>query len=639
MTTQPSLLQCPECTRVLHFSHDGTNAIRCECGSVIGRTGGLLSTKSVFAVQQNFGIIQPGTEGEWNGRKFRVLGRFRAWIEEFVFNYWTILFEDGQMTLLGEGYGLYAVYETLQEPSSFSSLVEGKLEIGEHRTLSGRSFLLERKYTCYKWEVEGEAWLPGWNSRFSVYEFAETNGKRLELMGPERQDPAAAFDVHYTSFGGLRLTGLRAEDDEGKTFTCVNCSAENHVKTFPFAQSYACSNCRQRYRLKDGASFERQVEHHTVDATPDIPIGTKGRFRNIDYEVIGFTMKEEQNVYRSKWKEYTLYNPAEGFAFLSEYSGHWTWLRERGDAPVTLQALTTSVYWQEEEYVVFNSYVYKTIHAAGEFPYNIFNDDDEKQVREYISPPELWISEKHDSEGILWYLGEHVSGEEMKAAFGPDIQLPHKSGVGAVEPRGYIGSHKLAFVTFVALMALMLLHVFLSYTKRDQLIFQQGIGFPDSASTVSFVTPRFTLDKWKSNLHFYVDTYMDNTWLELEAVLVNAKDGTEYSINQGVEFYQGYADGERWTEGSLNETAWMSSIPAGEYILQLQGTRDVVAYAGALPASFMVKVTYDVINHRNLLVCGLALLLWPAATLLRIRYIESQRWSNSPYQPQSDNDE
>ncbi|HEY0067808.1 MAG TPA: hypothetical protein VGB46_10610, partial [Flavisolibacter sp.] len=282
MITQPSLLQCPECARVLHFSHEGTNAIRCECGSVIGRTGGVLSRKSVFAVLENFGLIQPGTEGEWNGRKFRVLGRFRAWLEEFVFNYWTILFEDGQMTLLGEGYGLYAVYETDRDPSSLIPLIEDKPDIGDHRKLSGKSFLLERKYTCYKWEVEGEAWLPGWNSRFRIYEFARTDGKRLELMGPERHGLSAAFHVHYTSFGGLKLTGLRTEVEEGKTFTCTNCSAENHIKTFPFAQSYACSGCRQRHRLKDGTSFERLMEHHAVDATPDIPVGTKGRLRNID---------------------------------------------------------------------------------------------------------------------------------------------------------------------------------------------------------------------------------------------------------------------------------------------------------------------------------------------------------------------
>lgn len=633
MITQPSLLQCPECARVLHFSHEDTNAIRCECGSVIGRTGGVLASKSVFAVQENFGIIQPGTEGEWNGRKFRVLGRFRAWIEEFVFNYWTILFDDGQMTLLGEGYGLYAIYETAPDPMSVFPLIEQKPEIGDHRKAGGLSFLLERKYICYKWEVEGEAWLPGWNSRFRIYEFARTDGKRLELMGPESQGLAAAFHVHYASFGDLGLTGLRTEDNEGKTFTCVNCSAENHVKTFPFAQSYACPNCRQRYRLKDGTGFERQMEHHTVDATPDIPLGTKGRLRNIDYEVIGFTMKEEQNVYRSKWKEYVLYNPAEGFAFLSEYSGHWTWLRERGDAPVTLQPLATSVDWQAEEFVVFNSYMYKTIHAAGEFPYNIFNDDD-KQVREYISPPELWISERHDGEGIIWYLGGHVSGEELKAAFGPDIQLPTKSGVGAVEPRGYISSPKIALVTFIALVALILLHVLLSYTKRDQVILQQEILFRDSASSTSFVTPPFTLDKWKSNLHFYIDTYMDHSWLELNAVLVNAKTGTEYSITQGLEFYQGFDEGERWTEGSLTETAWMSSIPAGDYILQLQGIRNLTA--GRPPASFLVRVTYDVINHRNLLMCALALLLWPAITLIRIHYTESRRWANSPYTPQSD---
>lgn len=636
MMIQSSVLQCPDCQRVLHFAHEATNVLRCDCGSVIGRENGVLSSRSVLAVQENFGIIQPGTEGVWKGKKFRVLGRLRAWMEEFVFNYWTIVFDDGELTLLGEGYGLYAIYEKEPDLDSLTPLLEEGIQVGEHQNLARRTYLLERKHTCYKWEVEGEAWLPLWHSGFLIYEFCRTNGLRMELMGRVRQQPEAAFNVQYTSFRELELTGLRTEEGEGKIITCSNCSAENHIKTFPLAQSFACIQCGARHGLKEEAGFKRETEPGTVDATQGIALGTKGRFRNIDYEVIGFTMKEEQNIYRSRWREYTLYNSAEGYAFLSEYDGHWTWVRERGDAPVALQPLGAAMDWQDEEYPVFNSYTYSTIHAVGEFPYNIFNDDNDKQVREYISPPEVWILEKHPHEGIIWYLGEHVRGQELTAAFGDSVVLPHKVGIGAIEPKGYISPFKLAFMTFMALVALCILHVSLSATKREQHILEQEIPFADSAATTaSFVSQRFTLDKWKSNLQFYVYTYMDNSWLEWSAVLVNAKDGTEYSINEGMEFYQGYEDGERWTEGSLSGTGWISSIPAGEYGLQFQVLRDPASLTGRPPASFTVKVTYDVINHRNLLMCVLFLLVWPLITFARVRYVESQRWRNSPFSPQS----
>jgi hypothetical protein len=52
--------------------------------------------------------------------------------------------------------------------------------------------------------------------------------------------------------------------------------------------------------------------------------------------VIGYVKKEEDNIYHSKWREYTLYNPQQGYAFLSEYEGNWIFIRENCNSPVLL---------------------------------------------------------------------------------------------------------------------------------------------------------------------------------------------------------------------------------------------------------------------------------------------------------------
>ena len=100
-----SVLQnCPDCGRVLPFTGDETNLIRCTCGSTIYRQDGVIIAKPFFTIANPADLIQPGTEGVWNGKPFRVTGRIRAWIEEFVFNYWTIVFDDGAMGYLGEAW-------------------------------------------------------------------------------------------------------------------------------------------------------------------------------------------------------------------------------------------------------------------------------------------------------------------------------------------------------------------------------------------------------------------------------------------------------------------------------------------------------------------------------------------------------
>ncbi len=37
---------------------------------------------------------------------------------------------------------------------------------------------------------------------------------------------------------------------------------------------------------------------------------------------MGFVIKRD-NAYNFQWREYLLFNPYKGYAFLSEYNGHW----------------------------------------------------------------------------------------------------------------------------------------------------------------------------------------------------------------------------------------------------------------------------------------------------------------------------
>ena len=175
-----SVLQnCPDCGRLLYFSHAETTLSQCSCGSTIYRHNGLVSAKPFYALAQPVGFKQPGTEGGWNGREFTVLGRLRAWIEEFVFNQWTIRFDDGSLTYLGEGYGMYAIYEKAFTDSSIKVSNLETVRIGVGRQLfKDDLFLLERKYHCYKWELEGEAWWPFPYQEFQLFEFAETGGQK-----------------------------------------------------------------------------------------------------------------------------------------------------------------------------------------------------------------------------------------------------------------------------------------------------------------------------------------------------------------------------------------------------------------------------------------------------------------------------
>jgi len=634
MAVEPNISLCPSCAKTITFSHPETSVVACSCGAVLNRKeDGLILEKPFYLVQNPANLIQPGTAGEWKGKGFKVLGRFRAWVEEFVFNYWTVQFMDGTLGYLGEGYGIYAVYEKIKLDIFISSEDLDRLKVGSIKELiSRRSFLLERKYTCYKWEVEGEILLPECGSTFNTYEFAASAGRRIEIIA-FLNNYYQSFEVSYLSFSDLQLSNTRQGAQQDKVISCAACDKSNDIKDFPYTQSYACVHCGARYVLQEGMHFKKLPDHKLVDVGPALQLGAKGNLNGVNYEVIGYTLKEEANKYRSRWKEYTLFNGQEGFVFLSEYNGHWLLVRERGDAPVLLDQGAKEFTYHEEPFQLFNAYRFEIMNASGCFPYNIFNDNN-KDVKEFISPPEIWIQEKSPKEGIIWYLGTHIEGATLEQAFGDQITLPYKEGVGAAEPKGFINHFKLIIVSFVAAMLLIAIHALTSMSKQERVVLEKAFQFSDSSNIVSYVSPKINLGKAKSNLSFDIYAPVDNSWIELGATLVNIQTGAEYSLEKGVEYYYGYEAGESWSEGSKSATTYLDEIPRGEYFLQVQGIREQsTGFISGSAKEFDLKVTYDVPTHRNLLFGLIALLLWPISQYLMIQHNEKQRWYNSPFSP------
>ena len=597
----------------------------------VGRTS--TAKKVEFCFQSHFliiqspsDIIQPGSYGKWKEKEFKVLGRFRCWFAESVINYWTILFKDGELAYLAEGYGMYAIHKKTTVLANALNNFDYLQTANKSVLLTKQEYVLEKRNKADKWEIEGEVFLPECNSSFEVFDFSASIGKHITIF---RFLPKSfvAYEVIYTSFQSLELSNTRNVDLSGKTFTCSKCTKPVTVKTFPYAQSCACITCGTHYSLKDG-TFKTLNKQNEIDINPDIEIGSKGLIDGIEYECIGFALKEEANKYHSQWKEYTLYNSKEGYAFLSEYEGHWIFLREQGDNPVLSKPNDQWFDFGRERFQLFNSYNYFIRHARGEFPYNSFNNQ-ETTAREFISPPKIWIREQNKREGLIWYSGKHISGKELEKQFNFPAGLPVKSGVGAVEPKFHMEPEKLFAAAFVAILILIFSHFALISSKEKKVLLDQTYLFNDSTDKIEAITPKFHFNKWSSIVQFDIHAAVDNDWFELNATLVNAKTGTEYNFQKGVEFYHGYSGGESWREGGTNETAYLTQIPEGDYFVQIQGIRNSGSYNKL--HSFDLRLIYDVPSHRNLLWCMLLAIIWPVAQYIRSNQIEKKRWYNSPF--------
>lgn len=621
---------CPSCGNGVALSHPGVTLATCKCGDTsFLDVHGKPFKKAVFQIFAPSEQIQPGSTGEWNGKSFQVLGRFRAWFEESVWNYWTIAFED-HLAYLGEGYGTYVIYEPEEGFVGWAGKdrSNAKPESQIHMT-NEKLCVLERINRAAKWEIEGEVWMPEAEFSWVSYDLTHETGYHAEVF-EFRRGFHQAFALQFVERKALKLGNLRTVDNQYRAFTCSGCSTSNKIIGYPATQCFTCSSCDRPYVIENGVDL-KPIKQNKLEVVPAMPIGIQGEIRGVNYTVIGFAVKQEKSTFASEWREYSLYSPQEGFAYLSEYDGHWIFLREEWDAPMVTSPVGSFDY-AHEDFQLYNTYTYKLIGARGQFVGNIFNDEG-KKVWEYISPPELWTKENNLKEGVSWFKGTHVSGKELMKAFGDNIALPYKNGIGAIQPTGYINIADLIKGTLVSVLILLVVHL-LTSTSREQILFQDDLLFDDSTNRVTKLYGPFELSERMSSLELEMSANLNNSWVEMNATLVNTNTGEEFSVEKGAEFYQGYEGGEKWTEGGRSAEAYFSKIPRGIYKMEITGIRpSSLGTFDQVPSSMAVAAIYDTPFHSNFFLIAGVIVAIAFLWYLYSQWVEQKRWSNSPYSP------
>src|SRR5260370_14885169 len=76
---------------------------------------------------------------------------------------------------------------------------------------------------------------------------------------------------------------------QAKALNCPKCGAAITLRSFGQAETVVCGSCHSILDAKDpNLAILQQFEAITRDVKPLIPLGTRGKLRVTDYEVIGF---------------------------------------------------------------------------------------------------------------------------------------------------------------------------------------------------------------------------------------------------------------------------------------------------------------------------------------------------------------
>jgi hypothetical protein len=574
--------------------------------------------------------VRPGTEGLFENKKFIVTGRVCAQNPDNYINYWSIAFEDNTRAVLEEAYGHYVVMTKATAPFEIDFSRFDKMIAGDTVPSVSKKFRLVRKDEYTRVNVEGENVWPGTSKGFKTYDFFSNDGQSYGIIHFDNRQ-TRHFERKFFLPGELHLSST-VDKQIIKEHKCVVCGTSNTMYCFPYTVTLNCKSCNTRYELDKNNDVYSKTRHNDKGFVPDIEIGSHGVLDGIEFKVIGYTRKEETNIHAAQWNEYTLYNPAQGFAYLSEYQGHWIYVKEWPRPPLVTGRGKDYFIENDNEFELYNDYRYTIVGAAGEHIYD-FDKTTDFKVEEYIHPPQILTKEQSKTEEN-WFYGEHIDAKKIANTFSMPDGLPPKYGIGAVQPFAFINKSTLVLITITGIALVIFLHLFLSARHQHRKILSEQLVFPESIHTMEGTTSFFTLPKKESNLQLLVSAPVDNSWLSLEGSFINTKTGKEYGFSKGIEYYSGVSEGERWSEGEQNGEVVLTEIPAGTYYLEYKAIKDSSAsYLSTAFSRFEMEVKYDVSLHRNLGWAIAFILIVAIGQFLFYYYYDKRRWENSKYTP------
>ena len=197
-------------------------------------------------------------------------------------------------------------------------------------------------------------------------------------------------------------------------FNCRSCGAPVTLRGLSWTQTVTCPSCDAIQDPKDPNLLVLQEAERRQRVKPLIPLGTRGTIEGRAWEVIGFqyrTIEVDGETYG--WSEYLLFNPYHGFRYLSEYQGHWNFIRTLHALPEMREysGSHANASYDGQTFRHFQSSTATTAFVQGEFPWEV-RSGDRVSFSDYVAPPRL-LSAEREVEDTTWSLGRYTTGAEV----------------------------------------------------------------------------------------------------------------------------------------------------------------------------------------------------------------------------------
>jgi uncharacterized protein DUF4178 len=639
-------LYCPSCGAALEFRYDDSFVRVCgSCHSAIARTDRGIDTLGRFADLAPAGTgLSLGRAGRWQGQPFSLAGRAEyahpaggSWEE------WFIKLADGRWGWLSHAQGEWVLsFRSAQARPmpSFEQVPPGtRLTLGAE---PGVTLTAGERNVAHLTGAEGELPFlvaPGSASRF--VDASDERGRFATLdYGPPGE--AAEPEVYLGRIVRFEELGLSTSVSAqpvlparaGERLACPSCGGSIALRVPERSLSVACPYCGSLLDCEGPlAVLARQGE---VDpGEPALLLGAVARFDGARYTVTGRLRRQARYPEGFvEWEEYLLYSPEEGYRWLVDARGHFSFVTPLPAGAIELES-SDSARYAGARFALFDRGVAEVSGVWGEFYWKV-SLGESVQTADYIAPPAMLSRESSESE-LHWSLGVYQTPADVQRAFNLPALRDRRRDVGAHQPFVNRRWPSVGVLLAGLLLACVVARLFLAHEHQvyagsfrldasARSSEASTVGLAQSPSYV-FFTPAFEVQP-RNNVSVELDMPLANSWAYASVDLVHEETGELRSYDVELSYYSGVDGGESWSEGSPKDQHIFAAGRSGRHVLRIE-----VQAPGPSNQALRVAVLEDVFPLGQL---GwvLALLGAPTALFLLMSYnFERARWSESDFAP------
>lgn len=622
------MITCRQC----HTTHTPFNAdirfVKCACGAVINNDGTTANIKRNAITQSTPSFFKRGQKGNYRGKAFEIIGRVNVWSEDSILNYWTLLFEDSATLLLEEGYGNYALLHREGESGANITTKQkyppnARISLGKHVALNvdinAKVIYIDVEGQTTVWTIDPDNIL----NCSSIY-----NTKLYEIWNDEKSQDV--FLVTGVEFEDLNIAGAIDEElqfTKENIASCERCSNTFPVAYFPYVQTAACPKCtnisafdiqnrKWDYVFSNKTSIKQSEEE-------ELPIGTKVILLGDTFEIIGKAYKRNQQDYN--WLEYHLYNAFEGsFAYLSESEGHFILLYELFDPPNFTENYNDDVRFFNRKFRHYDGYLATIVSIEGNLVGAYGNPQAQVKAHDYVAAPYMLSLELGADNANYWHFGEYVPKGEMQQAFKQaQKKRPVRKGYGAARPANKMSLSAILLVTAVMAIIYLGIQVWMEGQNESYVIAQSD--YMVDTATRQITVDDIQIKENRTNIDIASVAAVNNDWLVLNYTLVNKNTGREVNGGQEIAYYQGYEDGESWSEGSQQNGYQFSGVDKGQYKLVAEVEHNPERINESVPLTLKLSTTGQL--GKNFWFPFFLLIGWALFAIVKYFAVESYRFS------------